>query len=171
MSEGFLRRWASKKAEATQPEVAAPVCEIAVPAEARVLDVPMPANLEPAHVEAQPAPPALPSLEDAKLLTNRSDFIPFMRDGVSPAARNTALKTLFTDPQFNVMDMMDVYVDDYSKPDPIPEALLRMLNQSIDLGLFAQTPEPEAQAQAQIKLEDSAQDVEPEPNLPMSDQA
>jgi hypothetical protein len=32
--------------------------------------------------------------------------------------RNAALKKLFTDPHFNVMDGLDVYIDDYGKPDP-----------------------------------------------------
>lgn len=50
--------------------------------------------------------------------------------------RQTALKALFSEPQFNVMDGLDTYIDDYSKPDPIPEAMLRRLNQAKDLFLF-----------------------------------
>jgi hypothetical protein len=34
------------------------------------------------------------------------------------------------------MDGLDTYIDDYSKPDPIPEAMLRQLNQAKDLFLF-----------------------------------
>ena len=30
------------------------------------------------------------------------------------------MKKLFADPHYNVMDGLDVYIDDYSKPDPIP---------------------------------------------------
>jgi hypothetical protein len=50
--------------------------------------------------------------------------------------RNAALKQLFTDPHYNVMDGLDTYIDDYGKPDPIPLAMLRQMRQSKLLGLF-----------------------------------
>jgi hypothetical protein len=46
------------------------------------------------------------------------------------------MKKLFTDPRFNVMDGLDTYIDDYGKPDPIPLAMLRQMNQSRILRLF-----------------------------------
>jgi hypothetical protein len=55
---------------------------------------------------------------------------------VDESVRRVALKKLFADPHFNVMDGLDVYIDDYSKPDPIPAALLRSLNQARGLRLF-----------------------------------
>ncbi len=166
MSEGFLRRWATKKADAAEAtkleSVAPPIVQPTSPTlPAHINDsVPSPS------VEDQAGPP-LPTLEEALQLTNRSDFLPFMREGVAPATRNAALKTLFTDPQFNVMDMMDVYVDDYSKPDPIPDALLRMLNQSMDLGLFAKEPEQESDSQTPQEALIQSPDVEP--RLPKAD--
>lgn len=66
----------------------------------------------------------LPAVES---LTPGSDFRPFMRAGIDSATRNAALKRLFADPQFNVMDGLDVYIDDYGKAEPIPEAMLRRL--------------------------------------------
>ena len=42
----------------------------------------------------------------------------------------TALKKLFSDPRFNVMDGLDVYIGDYSKPDPIDPAIVRTLVQA-----------------------------------------
>ncbi len=60
-------------------------------------------------------------LPDLATLTPQSDFSPFMARGVSAAVRSAALKTLFTDPHFNVMDKLDVYVDDYSVFTPMPE--------------------------------------------------
>ena len=38
-------------------------------------------------------------------------------------------KTLFQDPHYNVMDGLDTYIDDYSKPDPLPEGWLEKMNQ------------------------------------------
>ena len=76
---------------------------------------------------------ALPPVES---LTFESDFRPFGNPGVDSKIRNQAMKVLFKDPHFNVMDGLDTYIDDYSKPDPIPEAMLRSLNQAKSLMLF-----------------------------------
>ena len=70
---------------------------------------------------------ALPPIES---LTPQSDFTPFMRPDVDPALKRAALRKLFTDPHFNVMDGLDVYIDDYSKPDPIEPEILRTLVQA-----------------------------------------
>ena len=49
------------------------------------------------------------------------------------------MKTLFADPHFNVMDGLDIYIDDYSLSEPIPEAMLATLNQA--RGLLFDAPE------------------------------
>jgi hypothetical protein len=54
------------------------------------------------------------------------------------------LKTLFQDPRFNVMDGLDVYIDDYSKPDPLPEGWLEKMNQVARLGEYRE-PDPKAE--------------------------
>jgi hypothetical protein len=69
-------------------------------------------------------------------LTRSSDYTRFVAPDVDPQVKNAALKKLFTDPQFNVMDGLDVYIDDYGKPDPIPASMLRQMVQSHALGLF-----------------------------------
>jgi hypothetical protein len=80
-----------------------------------------------------PTPADLPAPES---LTPDSDFTRFMRPDVPAGARNAAVKKLFADPHFNVMDGLDIYIDDYTKPDPIPLAMLKELAQSRMLGLF-----------------------------------
>jgi hypothetical protein len=50
--------------------------------------------------------------------------------------RNAALKKLFADPHFNLMDGLDVYIDDYSKPDPLPPEMLAQLASAKFLNLF-----------------------------------
>ena len=50
-----------------------------------------------------------------------------MQPGVDESVKRGALKKLFSDPRFNVMDGLDVYIDDYSKPDPIDPAIVRTL--------------------------------------------
>jgi hypothetical protein len=80
-------------------------------------------------------------------LTPESDFTPFMSPEVDGGVRRQALKTLFSDPRYNVMDMMDVYVDDYSKPDPIPESWMGKLEQLSRLGDRAGRDREEAERQ------------------------
>lgn len=70
---------------------------------------------------------ALPSLDT---LTIDSDYAPFMQAGVDDEVKRGALRKLFSDPRFNVMDGLDVYIDDYSKPDPIDPAIVRTLAQA-----------------------------------------
>lgn len=76
-------------------------------------------------------------------LTPDSDFGQFLRQEISEEVRRKAMKTLFADPQFNVMDGLDIYIDDYSISDPIPEAMLAGLNQMRALATAPGTdPEP-----------------------------
>ncbi len=89
-----------------------------------------------APVAPPPTPAPAPTLEDAQALTSQSDFTPYGARDVAPEVRNMAMKKLFSDPHFNVMDRMDIYIDDYSRPDPIPPELLRSLTSARFLDLF-----------------------------------
>lgn len=75
-------------------------------------------------------------------LTPDSDFGQFMRQEISEEIRRKAMKTLFADPHFNVMDGLDIYIDDYGKPDPLPAGMLRKMAQSQFLGLFTDEDKP-----------------------------
>jgi hypothetical protein len=119
--DSFLSRWSRRKSESKDPSRAQP------PEPVREAAVPVPAAASAAPAEPAPLPPV-------DSLTPESDFTPFMAPEVDGDLRRKALKTLFSDPQFNVMDMMDVYVDDYSKPDPIPESWMEKLEQLSRLG-------------------------------------
>ena len=151
---GYLSRWSRRKGLVRQgavaPEPAAtpqpqPVDAAAALAPAKIH--PMPA-LAPAPVAPEPpaaeAPPA-PTLADVALLDHQSDFSRFVAPGVDTGVKNAALKKLFTDPHFNVMDRLDTYIDDYGQPDPLPEGMLRQMAQSQFLGLFTADPEPAAE--------------------------
>ena len=173
--EGFLNRWSRLKHDAAAP--ASPRTEDAARLDPQAPSGP-PARRDGADAgvlrEGQAATPAaspeqavadagrpgtdarraaqaddpqrtLPSLND---LGFDSDYSPFMRPEVDPGMRMSALKKLFADPHFNRMDGLDVYIDDYSKPDPIPRAMLARLNQSRLLGLFEEEEEKPAGAVA-----------------------
>jgi hypothetical protein len=63
----------------------------------------------------------LPPIESLEGL--RSDYEAFFQQPVAEDLRRAALKKLFADPHFNQMDMLDVYVDDYTQFEPLPAAL------------------------------------------------
>ncbi|HYD45868.1 MAG TPA: DUF3306 domain-containing protein [Phenylobacterium sp.] len=105
------------------------------------VSVPSPGHpgVPPAAPSTPPADEPPPTLEEAARLAPGADVSRFVRRGVDASVQRTALKRLFADPHFNIMDGLDVYIDDYGKPDPIPEAMLRQMNQSRFLGLFEDT--------------------------------
>jgi hypothetical protein len=106
--------------------------------------------------DVAPAPAELPALEG---LSFESDFRAFMHAKVDDGIRRAALKKLFRDPRFNVMDGLDVYIDDYSKEDPIAPALLAQLEHA-RATLFGPQPEEETPPQEPEKPE-AADDAAP----------
>ncbi len=141
-ASGFLGRWAQRKTDALQgkpldePARATAPPWVADGAGAKApAAVPAASGPAPADAAEQPEKKLL-SLDDVKLLTKDSDFKPFMASDVGPQVRNAAMKKLFADPHFNVMDGLDIYIDDYSKSDPIPESMLRQMVGAKFLKLF-----------------------------------
>lgn len=139
---GFLGRWARRKTDALQgrpldePVAQTPAAPLAA------AGVVSPVALQPDQA-GLPAPAAEPtqkllSLDDVKALTQESDFTPFMARHVGADVRNAAMKKLFTDPHYNVMDGLDIYIGDYSIADPIPEAMLRQMVGAKLLKIFDQ---------------------------------
>ena len=137
---GFLSRWSQRKARAREgrpvPEAprAAPEDRPAPPP----AHAPTPTPISPVSPhDDKPLPAAAPpTLEDVALLSRDSDFSRFVAPNVDGGVRNAALRKLFSDPRFNIMDGLDTYIDDYHAPDPLPPAMLRRMLQSEALGLF-----------------------------------
>jgi hypothetical protein len=144
---GFLSRWSQRKARVRQGQAVVdtpPAAVIAVPATTQLSDIaatPSPGTLPDDAQQARPAPP---TLDDVARLTRDSDYSRFVTADVDGSVRNAALKKLFSDPHFNVMDGLDTYIDDYSIPDPLPPGMLRRMIQSEALGLFKADPADEA---------------------------
>ena len=115
MSAGdFFSRWSRRSAQG-EPE--------AVPTDAQG-----PAQL------AEPAPELPPpTLDDVAALGHDADFRRFVKPGVDETVRRSAMKKLFTDPHFNVMDGLDIYIGDYNTFEPIPPAMLAMLTHAKQL--------------------------------------
>jgi len=86
--EPFLSRWSRRKRAAKQPT-------------------------------ARPTPPAgaapPPELPPVDSLTPESDFSAFMHEQVDEKLRRAALRKLFSDPAFNVVDGLDDYAEDFNQ--------------------------------------------------------
>ena len=161
MADGFLGRWSRRKQDVRvgKPVEDPPVVAVQAPLPTLVPESPSGVAVQsatrnagsapptaacaadaapPPLAVAQPAPalPDLPTLADAEALTPASDFQPFVSRAVSPEVRNLAMKKLFADPHFNVMDGLDIYIGDYTQPDPMPAGMLRKMASAHALGFF-----------------------------------
>ncbi len=150
--DGFLQRWARRKTRAQgglpEPEQAPvrdapPQADPPVGAAPAALAQPPASMPAPAPVE-EPVP--RPTMDDVARLTRSSDYSRFVGVGVDADVSNAAMRKLFSDPAFNVMDGLDTYIDDYGKPDPIPESMLRQMVQARFLGLFDAEDDPVGEA-------------------------
>ena len=148
--EGFLGRWSQRKQDIragkplAEPEIAVKPTQTSD----KSSDPSAAQTSETTAIAEKPEAP-LPTMADVHKLTAESDFSPFVAKNVSPEVRNTAMKKLFTDPHYNVMDRLDIYIDDYSQPDPIPESMLRQMVSAKFLNLFKDEEEAEAREAAE----------------------
>jgi hypothetical protein len=151
--EGFFRRWSRRKAHG-EDEPAGSADSHAEPAfvygaragdgaavhpgfahtggDSPPIELPPRVQTAPHPPVAPPPGPAqparkLPTLDDVASLGPDSDFSAFVSQGVDKTVQRLAMKKLFSDPHFNVLDGLDVYIDDYNKLDPVPAAMLASL--------------------------------------------
>lgn len=111
--EPFLSRWSRLKEETKE-------------AETKETEVKAPEKPE----EAAESKPDLPPVES---LSIDSDYSGFFHPEVDEDLRRSALRKLFSDPHFNQMDGLDVYIDDYTLSDPIPPEMINQLVQYTNL--------------------------------------
>lgn len=140
-AEGFFHRWSRLKGEAgTGTDTDTPAAATPVG----------PRELAPATDPDSEAQARLPTLQDVDSLDAGSDYSPFVAQGVDKAVHRQALKKLFLDPHFNLKDGLDIYMDDYNKPDPVSAAMLGALQhaQSFFAQAAALEPPPEEGAGA-----------------------
>jgi len=122
--EKFVSRWSRLKQEAREK----PAPTGATP----------PVERSPA--DPQSPPPDLPPVES---LGAESDFRPFFHPSVDENLRRSALKKLFADPRFNVIDVMDIDIDDYSRLEPLAPAVAATLKQARKILDWARESEEE----------------------------
>ena len=151
-SGGFFSRWSQRKQAVKLGLAEEEVRQDLAQVKAQDKLQPHPQNSEVSVASGKPEatdnaaePPQLPTLTDVEQLTPDSDFSTFMTQGVSPEVRNAAMKKLFTDPHYNVMDGLDIYIGDYNTPDPLPAGMLAKMVGAQFLGLV-KAPEDVAQS-------------------------
>ncbi|MCA1248008.1 DUF3306 domain-containing protein [Massilia sp. MS-15] len=175
--EGFLRRWARLKSGGEQAPAApdrAPAAPsrgaaIARPAAAEAKAVALPPPAGGAGTAQEQRPP--PTLEDAACLTPEDDFSAFVARGVDKSVQRLALKKLFADPHFKLVDGLDLYMHDYNQAAPLAPEVLASLKHAPDVlsRLFGEPPADggaaagQAQAQAPIQADGPAPEAAPAP--------
>jgi hypothetical protein len=165
MSDNFFSRWSRRKQgiDTTEVAQAAPVKSLAPPAR----QAPSPGGKTASASASSPVKPLMatdpepqlpvPTMDDVQQLTPQSDFQGFMRQGVPGEVRNAAMKKLFTDPHFNVMDGLDIYIGDYNTPDPLPAGMLEKMVGAEFLNLFPKKVPDLLPAEGQPPLHQNAE--------------
>ena len=146
-NEGFFQRWARLKSDDSAQQLQPPPAP-ALPAAPAIA----PGGPAPAPTGAAPA--RLPTLEDAALLTTGSDYSTFVARGVDKSVQRLAMKKLFSDPHFNVLDGLDIYMGDYNLASPVSAAMLATLQHADSF--FASAADVEAKALARLEAERQA---------------
>jgi len=129
VADGFLGRWSQRKQALREgkapPEPAAPPDASRAPDALSIAPADAAQASRPSEVAAPPPPTPAPTLEDVRSLTPEDSFARFVAPDVAPDVRNAAMKKLFADPHYQVMDGLDIYIDDYGLPSPLPAAMLK----------------------------------------------
>ena len=129
--DNFLRRWSQRKLAAARQAAPEPPPSVTPAAAGVPATAPAQPPVDPKATaaggatmvqdEASSAKGELPPVETLRF---DSDFTRFLAPKVDETVKRQALRKLFSDPRFNVMDGLDVYIDDYSKFEPIPNDLV-----------------------------------------------
>ena len=127
-TEGIsLSRWSRLKRAAAEVDVANAVR--AEPVEASPLVAKGNDCLSPnGKLDAVSASSEYADLPPISAISLAEDFTPFMQAKVPQALKQQALKALFKEPHFNVMDGLDIYIDDYTVFEPISPEVMATLS-------------------------------------------
>jgi Protein of unknown function (DUF3306) len=129
--KGFLGRWSARKVAVKEGK---PIVE-----PTPIAPEPLPSKALEAVTE--PVPPAL-TLDDVAVLTPASDFSTFVAKGVDTLVKNAAMKKLFADPHYNIMDGLDIYIGDYSTHAPMPQSVIDEITKDGFLNMFRKEETP-----------------------------
>jgi hypothetical protein len=144
--KGFLGRWSARKVAVKEGKPVAEPIPLKhfdkLSANGQIDTVrPEPVEGSPANVAAPQDSPTL-TLADVSALTPASDYAAFIAKGVSSEVKNAAMKKLFTDPHYNIMDGLDIYIGDYSTHDVLPQSVIDEMTKDGFLNMFQKEEVP-----------------------------
>jgi len=170
MAEGFFGRWSQRKQalRAGQPltDAAPPAAQPGTPAGAAgaransapaapvsagasanssanaLASAPVSASVPSTDAQTLPQPLPAPTLDDVQALKSGDSFARFVAGDVASDVRNAAMKKLFADPHYKVIDGMDIYLDDYNRLGSLDVATVRQMVSGKFLNLFGQDLPP-----------------------------
>jgi hypothetical protein len=126
--EKFVSRWSRLKREARERTQSPP---------------PKPET----PADSQAPPPELPPLDK---LNFDSDYRGFFHPKIDEDTRRAALKKLFSDARFNVIDQMDIDIEDYSKYTPLSAAVVASLKQTQNILQWAREREEDEERKRRL---------------------
>ena len=159
MADGFLNRWSRRKlGENLEPEKKSD--------EQTKQDLASSPEAKGPSTDTQDALPSMTLDDVEKMDCFAPDFSAFMKPDIDPAVQQAAMKKMFSDPHFNIMDGLDIYIDDYSKPDPIPLEMLKRMVQSDMLNIFRKDSAEESEGSKVVasNLPEPVEQVLPAPD-------
>jgi hypothetical protein len=148
--EDFLARWSRRKLDAPHPERDAPAGEMAAAT---------PSESPPAGPERELTDADMPPIGT---LDGDSDYSPFMSPGVSDDLRREALRKLFNQPDYNVVDGLNDYDEDFTQFAGLGGIVTHEMKRMLQRELEAETAAAEStdvNAAPAVDPEASADDV------------
>jgi hypothetical protein len=173
MSDSFLSRWSRRKIEdraqekqgvvkslQTGSDVLQPTAVTALKGEGEGAVVSTADSTHP-KAAAPEVPVPLPTEADLKGVEQGGDIKAFLVDKVTPELKNKAFRALFSRPEFNVMDGLDIYIDDYNKFTPLSQADIGKMSMSKQLlsRPDLEVPEPDLAVALPKPLEDCPKEL------------
>lgn len=151
--EPFLSRWSRLKADnelqarESRPPAAPP---------GSVPDDTAPAEGESAEAGAERLSPGDEDMPPIESLDENADVSAFFSPRVSGALRKQALRKLFRGPKFNVIDLLDDYIDDYRNFPPLGDIVTADMKHAAERLLKMQEEAEAAKAEAETEAEAKA---------------
>jgi len=169
--EGFLQRWSRRKQSALRNDEvsedeasqAPEANEEAVSAESLAADASS-AELEAGSAsEPEPEPPGDEDMPPLESIDESGSVAAFLSPRVSEGLRRAALRRLFSQPKYNVVDMLDDYAEDYSKPVALGSVVTADMRYRAEQAAKRMERKLKESLARQDEAGDSVASVEPEP--------
>lgn len=144
----FLTRWSRRKQAQVAEQAEQTNKTAAVTHTTEIENPPLPT----ASIEEDSSPKKAAELPDVATLNADSDYTGFLDKEVDRQLRKVALRTLFKQTQFNAVDDLDIYHEDYTSFEPLGDIVTHDMRYMEEVEKRREEEKARAQAeQAEIK--------------------